>query len=449
MLPKSERWSQARSVFIVSSGNFLEMFDFMVFGYYAKAIGQSFFPSANEYASLLFALMTFGAGFLMRPVGAIVLGAFIDKHGRRIGLLVTLGLMALGTVSIAVMPTYHQIGILAPVLVLLGRLIQGLSAGVEVGGVSVYLAEIAPPNRRGFYVSWQSGSQQAAVVFAALLGLLLNSLLSSTEMGDWGWRVPFIVGSLLIPFLFIIRRLLEETAAFRARTGRPSIQQILKTVVANWVAVVLGMLMATMTTVFFYMITAYTPTYGNSVLKLSPMLSMLVTLFVGLANFVLLPTMGALSDRVGRLPLLVISAGLAIMTGYPTLLWLTSEPSFARLLLVELWLALIYATYNGAMVVFLTEVMPERVRTTGFALAYSLATAIFGGFTPAICTYLIAATGDRAVPGLWLSAAAVAGLIASLALSARTKAAAKRATTLHPSSADIPAAEIISVGPGE
>jgi metabolite-proton symporter len=413
--------AQAKSVFIVSSGNFLEMFDFMVFGYYAKAIGQAFFPSSNEYASLLLALMTFGAGFLMRPVGALVLGAYIDKHGRRKGLLLTLALMGLGTLSIAVMPTYAQIGIIAPVLVLVGRLIQGLSAGVEVGGVSVYLSEIAAPGKKGFYVSWQSASQQMAVVFAAALGLVLNSLLGQAEMGAWGWRIPFAVGCLMIPFLFVIRRLLEETPAFRARTERPTMRKIFATVGANWRVILLGTMMATMTTVFFYAITAYTPTYGASVLKLSPVAAMGVTLCVGLANFIMLPTMGALSDRIGRTPLLVGFALLAAVSSYPALRWLVTDPSVGRLLGVELWLALIYASYNGAMIVFLTEVMPPDVRTSGFSLAYSLATAIFGGFTPAIATWLIAHTGDKAVPGLWLSAAAAVGLFASLLLARRSR----------------------------
>lgn len=415
------RLAQAKSVFIVSSGNFLEMFDFMVFGYYAKAIGQAFFPSSNEYASLLLALMTFGAGFLMRPVGALVLGAYIDKHGRRKGLLLTLALMGLGTLSIAVMPTYAQIGIIAPVLVLVGRLIQGLSAGVEVGGVSVYLSEIAAPGKKGFYVSWQSASQQMAVVFAAALGLVLNSLLGQAEMGAWGWRIPFAVGCLMIPFLFVIRRLLEETPAFRARTERPTMRKIFATVGANWWVILLGTMMATMTTVFFYAITAYTPTYGASVLKLSPVAAMGVTLCVGLTNFIMLPTMGALSDRIGRTPLLVGFALLAAVSSYPALRWLVTDPSVGRLLGVELWLALIYASYNGAMIVFLTEVMPPDVRTSGFSLAYSLATAIFGGFTPAIATWLIAHTGDKAVPGLWLSAAAAVGLFASLLLARRSR----------------------------
>src|SRR5262244_3402724 len=169
----------------VSSGNFLEMYNFMVFGYYATAIGAAFFPSGNQFLSLMLALMTFGAGFLMRPLGAIVLGAYADKHGRRAGLVLTLSLMSVGILSIACVPGYASIGLVAPLLVLLGRLLQGFSAGMELGGVSVYLSEIATPGRKGFYVSWQSASQQAAVVFAALLGVLLHARLTPAAMASW------------------------------------------------------------------------------------------------------------------------------------------------------------------------------------------------------------------------------------------------------------------------
>jgi metabolite-proton symporter len=410
------RWQQIKRVIIVACGNFLEMYDFMVFGYYAPAIARAFFPAGSESVSLLLTLMTFGAGFLMRPVGALVLGAYLDRHGRKKGLLLTLALMAIGTAAIAIMPPYAQIGLAAPLLILLARLIQGLSAGVEVGGVSVYLAEIAPSGKRGFYVAWQSASQQAAVVFAALVGILLNQRLGASEMAEWGWRIPFVIGCALIPFLILIRRSLEETPDFMARQHHPRAAEVFASIAANWKIVVGGMFMATMTTVFFYMITAYTPTYGTTILKLPATDTFLVTLCVGMMNFILLPTMGALSDRVGRAPLLIGASVLAVLTGYPALHWLVSEPSLSRLLTVQIYFAIVYSTYNGAMIVFLTELMPRQVRTTGFSLAYGFATALFGGFTPAISTYLIKLSGDRAIPGAWLSLAAIMGLLATLAM---------------------------------
>jgi len=398
----------------------------MVFGYYAAAIGRAFFPSGNAYTSLMLSLMTFGAGFLMRPLGALVLGAYTDKHGRRAGLMLTLTLMSVGIVTIACTPGFVTIGLLAPLLVLAGRLLQGFSAGMELGGVSVYLSEIATPGNKGFYVSWQSASQQAAVMFAALVGVMLTSTLTPAAMVSWGWRVPLLIGCAIIPFLFRLRRSLEETGEFLARSRRPPASEVLRSLVTNWPLIVIGTLMVTMTTVSFYMITAYTPTFGSAVLHLTSGDSLIVTLCVGASNLMWLPISGALSDRIGRRPLLVGCTLLMIATAYPVMLWLVDSPTFWKLLAVQLWFSFLYGSYNGAMVVFLTEIMPVEVRTTGFSFAYSLAAALFGGFTPAISTYLIQTTGNRAVPGLWLSFAAVCGLVAALAARAQAEPAEAR-----------------------
>jgi len=414
MLTPAERKAKIRSVVRVASGNFLEMFDFMVYGYYAKAIAGAFFPSQDEFASLMAALATFGAGFLMRPLGAVVLGAYIDHHGRRKGLILTLMLMAFGTLSIAVVPGYTVIGVVAPILVLLGRLLQGFSAGVELGGVSVYLSEIATPGNKGFYTSWQSGSQQVAVVFAATLGVLLNKFIAGPQMTAWGWRIPLLVGCAIIPFVFLIRRSLAETDDFLKRKHHPMPMQIFRSTMSNWRIVLTGMMLVTMTTVSFYTITAYTPTFGQQVLKMSSTSSYVVTLCVGLTNLLWLPLSGALSDRIGRRPILIACTLLALVSAYPAMSWLVAAPTFGRLLAVELWLSFLFGCWNGAMIPFLTEIMPAEVRTSGFSLAYSLATAIFGGFTPMIATWLIHATGNKAMPGVWLSVAALCGLLATL-----------------------------------
>jgi len=263
-----DRQAKVRAVIRVASGNFLEMYDFMVFGYYAAAIGRTFFPKSSEFASLMYSLATFGAGFLMRPLGALVLGAYIDRKGRRRGLILTLALMSAGTLSIACVPGYESIGLAAPLLVVAGRLLQGFSAGVELGGVSVYLSEIATPGHKGFYVSWQSGSQQCAVVFAALLGVALNSRFSPQQMAAFGWRIPMLAGCAIIPFLFFIRRSLAETEDFRSRTHHPAAREILRSIGANWRLILIGTMLVTMTTVCFYLITAYTPTFGTKVLHL-------------------------------------------------------------------------------------------------------------------------------------------------------------------------------------
>jgi MHS family citrate/tricarballylate:H+ symporter-like MFS transporter len=408
--------SRFSTVLRVSSGNFLEMFDFFLYGFYATNIANTFFPSTNESAALMMTFVTFGAGFLMRPLGAIILGSFIDRIGRRKGLIVTLAIMSCGTVLIAFVPGYATIGILAPILVLIGRLLQGFSAGVELGGVSVYLSEMATPGNKGFFVSWQSASQQAAIMFAALLGYLLNLWMGTAAVTEWAWRIPFFIGCAIIPAVFIIRRSLQETEEFNARTHRPAFGAILQSMMANWRLVLLGMMMVVMTTVSFYLITVYAPTFGKNVLKLSTTDSLLVTFCIGLSNFILLPVMGALSDRVGRWPLLLGFTVLTIFTAHPVLSWLVHDTTFAHMLEAELWLSFMYASYNGAAVVALTEIMPVDVRTVGFSLAYSLATAIFGGFTPVVCTWLIEATGDKAAPGYWMAAAAACGMVATLLL---------------------------------
>jgi MHS family citrate/tricarballylate:H+ symporter-like MFS transporter len=415
---RSPGQSKAAAVFRVTAGNFLEQFDFFLFGFYATQIANVFFPAASEFASLMMTFAVFGAGFLMRPLGAIILGAYIDDVGRRKGLIVTLSIMASGTILIAFVPGYATIGLLAPALVLLGRLLQGFSAGAELGGVSVYLAELASPGRKGFFTSWQSASQQVAIIVAAALGFALNQWLDTAAIAAWGWRVPFFVGCMIVPFIFMLRRNLEETQEFKARRHRPTMKEVFATLARNWTVVMAGVMLVAMTTTSFYLITVY--------LHLSTADSLLVTLCVGVSNFVWLPLGGALSDRIGRRPLLLGMTALAIVTAYPALSFLAHAPSFVNMLVVLLWLSFMYGMYNGAMVVALTEVMPADVRVAGFSLAYSLATAIFGGFTPAISTGLIHFTGDKAAPGIWMSFAAACALCATFALYRR------RAATLTP-----------------
>ncbi|MEX3955518.1 MFS transporter [Trinickia sp. EG282A] len=419
----SDRGRASATVLRVTAGNFLEQFDFFLFGFYATQIAAVFFPSSSEFASLMMTFAVFGAGFLMRPIGAIVLGAYIDDVGRRKGLIVTLSLMAVGTILIAFVPGYASIGLAAPALVLLGRLLQGFSAGAELGGVSVYLAEMATPGRKGFYTSWQSASQQVAIVVAATLGFALNQWLSKSMIAEWGWRVPFFVGCLIVPFIFALRRNLTETRAFEQRQHRANVREVFRTLARHWAIVLAGMMLVAMTTTSFYLITVYAPTFGKTVLHLSTADSLLVTLCIGVSNFIWLPIGGALSDRFGRRPLLVGMSVLAVLTAYPVLSWLAHAPSFTSMLGVLLWLSFMYGVYNGAMVVALTEIMPAEVRVAGFSLAYSLATAVFGGFTPAISTALIQWTGDKAAPGYWLSFAAACACCATFMLYRRVPAA--------------------------
>ncbi|PSO21047.1 MFS transporter [Bradyrhizobium sp. MOS003] len=405
--------SRIGAILRATSGNFLEQFDFFLFGFYAAAIGKAFFPSSDETASLLNTFGVFWLGALMRPVGAIVLGSYIDRIGRRQGLIVTLGIMAIGTIVIAFCPSYATIGIAAPVIVLIGRLLQGFSAGVELGGVSVYLSEIATPGNRGFYTSFQSSSQQVAIFVASILGYLLSEVMPADTVAAWGWRIPFFVGCLIIPLIFFLRRTLEETPAFLAMKKHPTASEVFASALANWRIVILGMMIAILTTTTFYFVTVYTPTFGKTVLKLSTQDALLVTLLVAVTNFFWNPVGGALSDRIGRKPVLITIACLSLVTAYPALHWLVAAPSFGKLLAVEMMFSFYFGVYSGTMLGALVEIVPAHVRTTCFSLAFALAAALFGTFTPFASTLLIEHTGDKASPGYWLMLAAVLGIIAA------------------------------------
>jgi MHS family citrate/tricarballylate:H+ symporter-like MFS transporter len=421
--------SRIGAILRATSGNFLEQFDFFLFGFYASAIAKAFFPAQNETAALLNTFGVFWLGALMRPVGAIVLGAYIDRIGRRKGLIVTLAIMAAGTVVITLCPTYATIGIAAPIIVLAGRLLQGFSAGVELGGVSVYLSEIATPGNRGFYTSFQSASQQVAIVVAAIIGFVLSELMPADTVAAWGWRIPFFIGCLIIPVIFVLRRTLEETPAFLAMKTHPTTSEVFSSAAVNWRIIALGMMLTAMTTVTFYFVTVYTPTFGKNVLKLSGQDALLVTLLVGVTNFIWNPVGGALSDRIGRKPVLLVIAGLSFVTAYPALLWLTAAPTFGKLLAVEMMFSLYFGVYSGAMLAALVEVVPAHVRTTCFSLAFALAAALFGTFTPFASTMLIDRTGDKASPGFWLMCAAASGFIAALAIYRGSAVEAREAVT--------------------
>jgi MFS transporter, MHS family, citrate/tricarballylate:H+ symporter len=327
--------SKIGAVLRATGGNFLEMYDFFLFGIYAAPIGKAFFHTGTEFLDTSAAFVVFWVGALMRPLGAIYLGAYVDSIGRRKGLIVTLAIMAIGTVIIAVTPGYATIGVAAPIIVVLGRLLQGFSAGVELGGVSVYLAEIATPGTKGFVTSFQSASQQIAVFVAALIGYVVSQTLAPDAITAWGWRIPFLIGCLIVPLIFVLRGSLQETPEFLAKKTHPKPPEIYRAVWANLPTVALGMLMVMLTTVSFYFITVYTPDFGKS-LNLSPSDALLVTLIVALANFCWLPIGGAVSDRLGRKPVLLAAGALMLVSAYPALTWLASAPSFQKLIAVEL-----------------------------------------------------------------------------------------------------------------
>ena len=411
----------AKNIFKVAGGNFLEMYDFAVYGFYASIIAKVFFPAENEFISILQSFIAFGVGFLMRPIGSLVLGAFMDKHGRKQGLMVTLTIMAVGTVTIAVCPGYESIGILAPIIVVIGRLLQGFSAGAEVGGASVYLSEIAPKNLRGFYVAWQSGSQQIATIFAGAIGIGLHYFIGDALVEAWGWRIPFVIGCLVIPFIIYIRRTLDETPEFKDKLSKhahKTLGAVVKNMLENYPIIILGIMFVMMTTVTFYFITAYTPTYARNVLGFTRLDGFIVTAIVGVSNLFWLPVSGFVSDKIGRKPVLLTMTFLGMVSAYP-MLNLLSDPttlSFTKFILVELWFSFIFGAYNGAMIVSLTEVIPKQVKALGFSFSYSIAVAIFGGFTPTVATLLKEYTGQVQSPAYWLTFAAVCSFISATIL---------------------------------
>lgn len=411
-MQEEQQPSRIRSIFNVTSGNFLEQYDFFLFGLYAKYIGETFFHSDDPDSALLKTFLVFAVSFFMRPIGALVLGPYVDRIGRRKGLMLTLSIMAAGSLIIAFTPGYQTLGFAAAALIFIGRLAQGFSAGVELGGVSVYLSEIADPHNRGFITSWQSASQQVAVVFAALLGFAVSTFFTSEQVAEWAWRIPFIVGCLIIPAIFYLRGNLKETEAFESRKEHPTTKQILKTLLEHWRIVLAGMFLVATTTTMFYFITIYTPTYGKDVLHLSAKESLIATLLVGVSNFIFLPIGGYLSDKFGRKKLLIAMTLCILFFAYPLLSWLTTHVSLGNMLLVLFCLSIFYSFYNGALVVTLTEIMPQSVRTSGFSVAYSLATSVFGGLTPVISTMIVKHTQSQSAPAFWLMTAAVLSLLA-------------------------------------
>ncbi|MGF6768416.1 MFS family permease [Paraburkholderia sp. GAS199] len=414
-----------KAIFRVVGGVFLEGYDFVVYGFYASSIAKAMFPSHDPFISLMMAFVTFGMGFLMRPIGALVLGSYMDTHGRRAGLLLSLGIMAVGVLLLALTPNYATIGLAAPVLVAVGRLLQGFSAGAELGGTSVYLSEIAPPGRRGFYVSWQPASQQLAVLLASALGVGLRFMLSDTQMDAWGWRIPFLIGCSIIPVIFSIRRSIEESHVFIAQR-RQTTGELFRSLFEHRRLVLSAVVLVTLTSIMFYFITVYTPTFGRVELGLAPIDSFWVAVGVSIVTFIMIPLFAIVSDRVGRRPMLVCSSLVIGIVAYPAMLWLVSKPSFGSLMLVEVGFAFLYAAYQSSLVVTLTEMIPANVRGTGFSLAYSLSQAIFGGFTPVVCTMLIHLTGNKAIPGVWLGAGALLALCATFLVVPGKRAAAQK-----------------------
>ncbi|WGS52296.1 MFS transporter [Paraburkholderia sp. D15] len=394
----------------VTLGNGLEMFDFTIFSFFAVLIGQQFFPSSTPFNALLLVMATFGAGFVMRPLGGIAIGAYADRAGRKPAMTLTIGLMAAGTALIGLAPTHAQIGALAPLPIVLGRLLQGFSAGGEIGASTTLLAEAAPRSQRGFMISWQMASQGGAALAGALTGFLLTALLSPRQLADWGWRVPFLFGLLIGPLGYAIRRTLHETHPTPSRIRNP-VGPVFTT---HRRALVSGILLMVGGTASMFIVVLYMPTYLVVALHMPASVSYVAASAAGAILLLGSPLAGRLSDRLThRKPFVAYSRLLGAALIYPAFWLLNRNPQSGWIAVAAIAvLAGCLALGSGASFQLLAESFPKQVRSTGFSTIYSVGVSVFGGFAPFIVTWLIGVTGDLMAPAHYMIICSLVSLLA-------------------------------------
>lgn len=398
-------------------GNALEWYDFIVFGFLALIISRLFFPAGTQYASLLLTTATFGVGFFMRPVGGLLLGIYADRRGRKAALLLVIILMTVAIAMIGLAPTYAAIGVAAPLIMVLARLLQGFSAGGEFASATTFLIESAPANRRGFYGSWQMVGQGLAVLIGALLGALITRNLSPAALDSWGWRIPFLLGLVIGPVGYFIRKNLAETSAFLAARAAPTADSLAGGAVAAHVKhALVSMGIITSGTISFYVILLYMPTFARTQLHL-PLGDAFIAQAISLAFLVVLtPLFGTLSDHIGRKPIMICALALYLALTYPLFRWLNGNPSFESLAIVQIVLCSLLGAFFGPMSTALAEQFPARTRSTSLGIAYNLAVMIFGGFAQFFVTWLIGVTGSPVAPAFYVMFGAAAGLLAAFFL---------------------------------
>lgn len=405
---KTPAKASARTIVAVSIGNALEWFDLVVYGFLALTIAKLFFPADNETASLLLTLGTFGVSFFMRPLGSIVLGAYADRVGRQRALTLSVSLMMLGTLLIAIAPTYATIGLAAPTLLVVARLIQGFSAGGEFGSATAFLAE-QDPQRRGFFSSWQLASQGLTTILASGFGVLLNTALTAEQLASWGWRLPFCFGLLIAPVAIYIRNRLEETDEFRQSGAQQT--PLRETLSDQKLRMLVSLGLVILGTIAAYT-TLFIPSFAVRQLGIAASYSFAATLGLGVIQLVFIPIFGTFSDRVGRLPIMTAAAAVILLGAIPCFVWLTRAPSPQTLFAALTLFALATAAYAGPAAALMAELFPTRTRGTGLSISYSFAVTIFGGFAPFIIAWLIARTGSNLAPAFYVTFGAAASLLA-------------------------------------
>jgi len=386
-----------RLIVAASLGNALEFYEILVYGYFAVIISKVFFPATDEAVSLLVTYTTFGIAFLARPVGAIFLGAYGDRRGRKAALTLSIVLMTIGTALMTLMPSYNTLGLLSPILVIAARLIQGFSVGGEFASSTAFLVEHRP-DRAGFFGSWQWSSQGMAALIATGFGVLLTSTLSAAELQAWGWRIPFAFGLLIGPVGYYVRAHMEETPEFLdAGAARAPLRELLA---GQWDRLILTIGAVVASTSSQYMI-VYMPTYAIRELHLTPSVSFTAAVAAAALQVVVVPFVGILADKVGQIPIMIGATVLFAVTAYPAFVLLAGHASFAVLVVMVCWLGLLKSFYSGALPSLMAKVFPTATRVSGMSLAYNIGVAVFGGFAPSIAQTLVDVTGSKLAPSYY------------------------------------------------
>jgi len=413
------RWSVAATV----AGNTLEFYDFLTYSTFAVYIGRTFFPADSAFASLLLTLATFGVGFLTRPLGALLIGAYADRAGRRPALTLTISLMGFGTLGLVLTPSYASIGVWAPTILIIARLVQGLALGGEVGPATAVLLECAPAGSRGLFVSWQNASQGVAVCTAGLVGLALSAALGQAQMASWGWRLPFALGLVIVPLGLYIRRRLPETLEAPGSRGSAAVLGLL------WGQhrrlLLLAVLILMCLTISTY-VSNYMTTYALTTLGMPASKAMLATITNGVVMAAGAVLGGQLSDRYGRKLLMIAPRVALLATVYPAFVLLMAVATTGVLMFVTALLTLLGVLSTAAAMTAITEAFPNQVRSSGLAIAYATAVSVFGGTTQFVVAWLIGVTGDRLSPAYYVIVTSIISLWAMFKLPATPRTATPR-----------------------
>jgi MHS family proline/betaine transporter-like MFS transporter len=411
--------SLRRLIVAATIGNIFEWFDFVVYGFFAVTIAEVFFPAGDATVSLLVTFGAFGLAYFVRPLGAIVVGGYTDRHGRKSGLLLSMLLMMIGTTMMAVTPGYATIGIAAPILITLARLLQGFSVGGEFGSAVSFLSEHAG-GKKGFSASWQFATGGLITVLASLFGVALTSLLTHDQLVSWGWRIPYIFGMLIGPAGLYVRAKIVETPEF-LEAEKPETLPIKDVLRRHPMSVLLALGIAIISNSSFYIL-AYIPTYGQKVLHLPASIGFTATLVGGAILAIGCPLAGLWSDRMAQRPaLMVVACWLFVLTSYPAFYLMAAVPSLAACIIAVSWLQLCKAGYSGVLPSVLSEQFPVETRAIGVSLGFSTAVSIFGGLAPLVATWLIKVTGDSLAPSYYLIGTALLSLVAVLAVQYRSR----------------------------